>query len=322
MKVIEMCSGYGGATAGMIAAGLEIEKCYDNWRVAIDAHRAWHPEIVCEFRDVSGIEPEELKDKIVWASLPCQPWSTANRVKRGKSHSSYYSLAHFAHQVQFSRFAILENVPGLVQEPDGKAELEELRSACKKLCLTCDINLIPAWWFGVAQLRKRVIITINAPWTLFGPMADVPDGFSPAPTASDGKSSRFMPDGSWDSGVKRKARKLASAVRATYGAGSDTPEYRKLSNTVLANRDQGRGRETKWSCVPTAAEHAGHTSTDPATGEVNFTARSILECATLQGVPLEHIQHLPKTHQYTLIGNAVHPSFAKSVMQTILEGES
>jgi site-specific DNA-cytosine methylase len=215
--------------------------------------------------------------------------------------------------------AILENVPGLVQESDGKIEIEELRSACKKLGLTCDINLIPAWWFGVAQLRKRVIITINAPWVMFSPMRDVPDSFSPAPTASDGKGSRFMPDGSWDSGEKRKARKLASAVSCSYGAGSDTPEYRKLSNTVLANRDQGRGRETKWSRAPTATEHAGHTSTNPVTGEVNFTGRSIPECAELQGVPLEPIAHVPKTHQYTLIGNAVPPKFAKGVMQTIVK---
>ncbi len=233
----------------------------------------------------------------------CQPWSTANRVRRGKSHSSYYSLAHFAHQVQYAEMAILENVPGLAIESDGKTELEELRSACKKLGLTCDINLIPAWWFGVAQLRKRVIITINAPWTLFSPLMDVSDSFSSSPTASDGKGSRFLSDGSWDSGEKRKVR----------------------HDAVLASQGKARGAaggawEKKWSRAPTASEHAGHTSTNPATGEINFTGRSVLECAELQGVPLEHIEHLPKSHQYTLIGNAIPPVFCQGVMQTILGG--
>jgi site-specific DNA-cytosine methylase len=40
--------------------------------------------------------------------------------------------------------------------------------------------------------------------------------------------------------------------------------------------------------------------------------------AELQGVPLEHIAHLPKSHQFTLIGNAVPPVFAEGVMRTIL----
>jgi site-specific DNA-cytosine methylase len=297
MKVIELCCGYGGASAGIIAAGLEIEKSFDNWQIAVDAHKRWHPGVPCELRDVKTIEPEELKGRIVWASLPCQPWSTANRVRRGKSHSSYYSLAHFAHQVQFAKFAVLENVPGLAVESDGKAELEELRSACKKLGLTCDINLIPAWWFGVAQLRRRVIITINAPWTLFGPMADVPESHEPSGMNLEPFPSDTLVAGLWDSEEKRKARKLA-------------------------NRDQGRSRETKWSRAPTASEHTGHTSTNPATRKVNFTGRSILECVDLQGVPLEPIKHLPKTHQYTLIGNAIPPRFAKGIMQTILGGAS
>jgi site-specific DNA-cytosine methylase len=309
-KVIEFCCGYGGASEGILRSGLEIEKSFDIWQIAVDAHSRWHTQTPCETRDVKTIEPEECQGRIVWASLPCQPWSSANRTaSRGKAHSSYYSLAHFARQVQFAEFAVLENVPGLAQEKDGKAELEELRSECKKLGLSCDINILPSWWFGVMQQRKRVIITINAPWVMWQAPSQAPHEFEPSPTASEGKGGRILPDGTHDSGAKRKARRLEAAVRATSISGSDSPEYRKLANTVLANRDQGRGRTDKWS---------GEKNTESESGEINFKGRSVEECAALQGLPIEHIKDLPKTHQYTLIGNAVPPSVAHGVMANIL----
>jgi site-specific DNA-cytosine methylase len=301
VSVVEFCCGYGGASAGIINAGFEIEKSYDNWQIAVDAHKRWHPTTLCELRDVKTIEPEELKNKIVWASLPCQPWSTANRARRGKSHSSYYSLSHFAHQVQFSQMAILENGPGLLHEKDVQAELRELEIACAQLGLSLSINIIPAAWFGVMQLRRRAIILINAPLTLFSPAHQAYDNLepsvrstfgggrdsetykasvklSPAPTATEGKNSRFSSDGTWSNQAKRRAESL-SRTATTSGYRPDT-------------RDR----------TP------------------NYEGRTPAMNAELQGVPLEHIAHLPKSHQFTLIGNAVPAVFAAGVMQAIFGG--
>ncbi len=270
-KVIEMCCGYGGATAGMMSAGLEIEKSYDIWKIAVDAHKAWHTNAPCETRDVRPIEPEELAGRIVWASLPCQPWSTANRTKnRGMVHPHYYSLAHWAHQVQFAEFAVLENVPGLVSEKDGQQEIRALESACAKLGLSLSINVIPSHWFGVPQIRRRVIILVNAPMVLFTPK----------------KTSAF--------------KQMGSAIRATFGGGTDSNQYVKRA--------------------PCASERDTRTSTNPDTGEVNFVGRTARECAEIQGVPYEPIAHLAKSHQYTLIGNAVPPKLAHGVMSAVLRG--
>lgn len=124
-QVVELCCGYGGATAGMLAAGLTFEATYDLWPVAVEQHRRWHPEVPCEVRDVATITPDELAGRLVWASLPCQPWSRANQYAhmRGERHPHYYSLAHLARQVQHARCTIVENVPGLVEMPDGQAEM-------------------------------------------------------------------------------------------------------------------------------------------------------------------------------------------------------
>ena len=267
-RVIEFCCGYGGASAGIIAAGLEIEASYDNWPVAVEAHKRWHPDVPCEVRDVAMIEPHELEGRIVWASLACQPWSQANRVRRGKSHSSYYSLAHFARQVQFVKVAILENVPGLLIEKDGRAELAELERECNRLELSLSINLIPAAWFGVPQLRRRAIILIGGPMVLFR-AAQFLGVLQNAPVASEGK-------GRHGGNGNLVQRRLERAVTN--------------SGNRLDSRDAGQ----------------------------NDVRRSPAENAVLQGVPIEHIAHLPKIHQYTLIGNAMPPLFAEGIIRQVV----
>lgn len=161
--VVEFCCGYGGASAGMLAAGLTIEASYDVWPVAVEQHRLWHPEVPCEVRDVATITPDELAGRLVWASLPCQPWSRANTrpETRGKAHPHYYSLAHFARQVQHARAAVIENVPGLVEMADGQTELRELERECARLGLTMSVHLVYSNWFGVAQDRRRVFVVIG-----------------------------------------------------------------------------------------------------------------------------------------------------------------
>lgn len=197
MKVIEFCCGYGGASAGLLAAGLTIEQSYDVWPVAVEQHRAWHPDVPCEVRDVSTVTPAELAGRLVWASLPCQPWSRANQVRRGKQHPHYYSLAHFARQVQHARCAVIENVPGLVEMPDGRAELAELERECIRLGLTFTYHLVPSHWFGVPQLRKRLFIVIgrDLPLTLIQGGRGVSGPLHVAPVASENKGSEGRPAG-------------------------------------------------------------------------------------------------------------------------------
>lgn len=259
LKTVEFCCGYGGATAGMLAAGLEIEACYDSWPLAVEAHRRWHPDVPVMQRDVSNIEPEELEGRFVWASLPCQPWSTANRTpKRGKAHPSYYSLAKFARQIQLAEVAVLENVPGLAIERDGQAELRELEAECARLGLPWSLHIIPSNWFGVPQLRRRAIIVIGVSLVIF-------------------QQGIAWPHTGW-------------AITATEGKG-------------------GKGRLGYQSAPLTRANTRQDKHGQPRSPQV---------CAELQGVPFEPIAHLPKTHQYTLIGNAVPPRFAEGIVRQVI----
>ncbi|WP_135227569.1 DNA cytosine methyltransferase [Deinococcus fonticola] len=91
----------------------------------------------------------------------CQPWSVANQVRRGKNHPHYYSLRHFARQVQYARVAVIENVAGLARTQDGRAELQELRDECRKLGLRCSVQIISCTEHGVVTAGKRTIIIIS-----------------------------------------------------------------------------------------------------------------------------------------------------------------
>jgi DNA (cytosine-5)-methyltransferase 1 len=190
MKAIELFCGYGGATEGMKRAGLQLETCYDIWPVALGAHHRWHPDVPVKWADVNELEPDEFEGRFVWASPPCQPWSTANRTKsRGVNHKHYYSLAHFAYQMQLAEIAVLENVAGLVSEKDGREELAKFEAACNKLGLSYSIHVLASSWFGVSQLRRRVIIVIGA-MPLFQMSASIPLTLSRAILSTDVKRPR------------------------------------------------------------------------------------------------------------------------------------
>jgi site-specific DNA-cytosine methylase len=246
-KVMEFCCGYGGVTQGIKQAGLQIEAAYDIWPRAIEAHKRWHPETPCFEADVKEIKPFELRDRFVWASLPCQPWSIANRTKkRGKAHPHYYSLAHFAWQVRYAKAAIIENVAGLVTEKDGKQEIAELEKACQKYGLTLSINLIPSAWLGGSEKNRYAFLLINC-FGLFQAQRD-----------------------------RKKLHPKVTAEEANRG--------RRKEPNDFANNSYDLKRDVK-------------------------------DQARIRQVPLEHIAHMPKQVQGTLIGNAVPPVVAENVVR-------
>ena len=296
--LVEFCHGYGGATRGLLDAGLTIEAAYDIWPVAVAAHHEWMPNVPCQERDVATITPDELAGRFVWASLPCQPWSEANTRgdKRGKKHPHYYSLAHFARQVQHARCAVIENVPGLVYRKDGQAELRELEVECARLGLTVTMHLVLSEWFGVDQERKRVFIVIgrDLPLILIQPYAGRSGSRNPTVMASDGLSSSLH---------RRK-----SVVCATHGGSNGS--LKRRAATVTAHP----AGYNVWS---------GHKRTVTAAGdkrrsdEAEFIgARSIKECAELQGVPVPP-KHFSRRDQFALVGNCVPPKLARAIAEQV-----
>lgn len=160
MRAVDLFCGYGGATAGMLAAGLTVEAAYDRDEAAIAAHKQWHPTVACENRDIGTVGPGELAGRFVWASPSCKPWSTANRRRRGQDHPEYYPLDRLVTQARHATVLVIENVAGLVTEKDGQAELKRMERALHGRPYS--VHVLPSNEYGVPQLRRRAFIVVGA----------------------------------------------------------------------------------------------------------------------------------------------------------------
>ena len=163
LDAAELFCGYGGATAGMLAAGLSVRLAVDYDRRAVAAHRAWHPGVPVRCQDVRQVRPAELAGRFVWASPSCRPWSLANTSgPRGVAHPEYFDLCALADRAILSHVLVIENVSGLAWTSQGKAELARLWEWCDYYGRP--VQLVHAWahQFGVRQFRRRVFVIVGA----------------------------------------------------------------------------------------------------------------------------------------------------------------
>lgn len=76
MRVLELFAGAGGATTGLMEAGLDVVRCIEHDPHAhATALAAGHPSILGDVRDPSL----DVDAEVVWASFPCQAWSVAGK---------------------------------------------------------------------------------------------------------------------------------------------------------------------------------------------------------------------------------------------------
>jgi len=163
---IELFCGMGGASAGLLAAGVEIVAAVDAWDKACEAHRRWHPGVhVVQSRCEDAGDHIDRDVDLVWASPSCKPWSLANRTpKRGKMHPEYYSLARLVGQafgLWRARWLIVENVGGLAWSREGKAELDGMRAAVASFGRRLTVSVVNGNTVGVAQIRRRVFVVVG-----------------------------------------------------------------------------------------------------------------------------------------------------------------
>lgn len=202
MNAVDLFAGMGGATEGMQRAGLTVEVAVDRDPAAVKAHREWHPTVPVLERDVSTVESEKLAGRFVWASPSCKPWSTANRVRRGRDHPEYYPLARLAEQTRKAACVVIENVAGLVTERDGREELARMDDALGGRAYS--VHVLPSNEHGVPQLRRRAIIVIG-PFVVWS--RGVPIDPSPAVMATE-RTSNFRQTEAFDRGNRPKGRSI------------------------------------------------------------------------------------------------------------------
>lgn len=149
MNVLELFSGAGGATEGLIAAGLDVVRCVE-WDKDADAtaRAAGHPSICGDVRSTVVYEGLPHID-LLWASPPCQAFSSAG--KRLGAIDERNGWPWTLDAIDFLRaagrgpaFVVCENVQGLTHH----------RGDCDKR----DVFACPGcYWQGwiIPQFQKR-----------------------------------------------------------------------------------------------------------------------------------------------------------------------
>lgn len=162
---IDLFSGAGGATQGLVDAGFDVIGAIEFDKTAARSYRLNHGRAHVWERDIRGVSAAEvqrvLKLKrgeltLLKACPPCQGFSS---LAEGRLRGDDPRNDLVSHTIRFVRVlrpraVLVENVPGLWRDRRSK----ELLEALGKLGYSTQAYLVNATDFGVPQKRKRLII--------------------------------------------------------------------------------------------------------------------------------------------------------------------
>jgi DNA (cytosine-5)-methyltransferase 1 len=160
IKVLELFSGYGGASFALKKAGIEhktigysdIEKSA-NYIYALN-----HGVDIPQLGDVTKINPEQLEDfDLLTGGFPCQSFSIAGK-REGfaseKTGNLFFEITRIA-DAKKPRYMLLENVKGILNHDDGETHKRVIREL-NKIGYAVLWKCLNSRQHGIPQNRERV----------------------------------------------------------------------------------------------------------------------------------------------------------------------
>jgi DNA (cytosine-5)-methyltransferase 1 len=221
LTVGSLFSGIGGLDLGLERAGMTVR-----WQVEIDAWcrrvLAKHWPDVTRYSDIKTIDWSEVEAvDLVCGGFPCQPVSLAG--KRLAQDDPRWLWPEFARCLRAlrPRFALLENVPGLLS-----AGMGDVLGDLAALGYDAEWDCIPAAAVGAPHLRYRVLIVANAHRGGCG--------------TGDGGGEGVVPDTDRERCEEQRIGVTAAAEHATTECGgwwATEPEFRRVADGISPELD-------------------------------------------------------------------------------------
>ena len=159
LRYLSLFSGVGGFDLGFDRAGMDCAG-----QVEIDDYcqrvLAKHWPDVPRMSDIKEVEGHEFGAvDVICGGFPCQDVSVAGRREglAGKRSGLWFEFHRLIDAVLPS-WIVIENVPGLLSS-NGGADIQIILDSLTQIGYTVDIDIKDAQEFGVAQRRRRVILT-------------------------------------------------------------------------------------------------------------------------------------------------------------------
>lgn len=164
LTVGSLFSGIGGLDLGLERAGMQVK-----WQVEIDPYcnrvLEKHWPTVKRYRDIRDIDWAEVEPvDLVCGGFPCQPVSCAGARKGDKDERWLWPEFFRAIREVRPRYALVENVPGLLSIDDGRLA-RGVFGDLAEIGYDAEWGTIPASAFGAHFRGERVFIIASSPPT-------------------------------------------------------------------------------------------------------------------------------------------------------------
>ncbi|MGB7685543.1 MAG: DNA cytosine methyltransferase [Solirubrobacterales bacterium] len=159
---VDLFSGAGGTTQGLRDAGYEVLAAVENDPAAATTYAANHPDTDLYDRAIRYVQAPRLarslgaegsRLSVLTACPPCQPFSTLGSGDAADPRNALVSCVRRFVEHLRPRAVMLENVPGLQDEPRFRALVDALEDD-----YTVGEYIVQAADFGVPQSRRRIIV--------------------------------------------------------------------------------------------------------------------------------------------------------------------
>lgn len=164
-KAVDLFSGAGGATQGLVDAGFDVVGAVEFDSIAATSYRLNHPNVHLWEKDIRHVPATEVRRvlqlqqgelALLKACPPCQGFSSLaeGRIERDDPRNELVKHSIRFVRVLRPRAVLIENVPGLGRDRRS----QELLTALRRLGYNARTYNVNAISFGVPQNRKRLII--------------------------------------------------------------------------------------------------------------------------------------------------------------------
>lgn len=363
LRALDLFAGAGGlsrgfewAGAGAVVGAIEIDEA------AAATFQANHPDARVWTQDIRRIDPHSVRDEIgpidvVLGGPMCQGVSQRGpRDPHDERNFAFWAFADYVRKLK-PRFFLMENVPAVASDVHNRrlaiAVFEELESLGYHL----SAEVVCAAWFGVPQLRYRLVVlgSLDGPPAFpasvrAGVEGSLSDGDFETVGAAIGDLPRIASGGGQDEREMPSARRppspyasmLRGECKALYNHWAS--ETAQVNLARIAHVPEGgnwhdipldllppRFRQVRLSDHTTTyrrldRHHPAHVITclcgnvtaGAFTHPTQNRAISVREAARLQGFPDAHRFIGPRSSQYRQVGNAVPALMARELTYALL----